>query len=79
MIECLNCEQPFDPIGCRWRCPECGFKASAVVRGPHSAMRDFLLGVGVGIVGSITAMIIDYRYRPRRHWQRGDEKEPEDG
>lgn len=29
MVICENCEQPFDPIASRWRCPHrgCGWKA----------------------------------------------------
>lgn len=26
MLECEQCGEPYDPIGCRWRCPHCGFK-----------------------------------------------------
>ena len=26
MIPCENCEQPYDPIGTRWKCPHCGHK-----------------------------------------------------
>ena len=25
-MPCENCEQPYDPIGTRWKCPHCGFK-----------------------------------------------------
>jgi hypothetical protein len=24
MVECLNCDQSFDPTRYRWRCPACG-------------------------------------------------------
>jgi Zn finger protein HypA/HybF involved in hydrogenase expression len=26
MVECLNCDQSFDPTRYRWRCPACGMK-----------------------------------------------------
>ena len=25
-VTCSNCEERFDPIACRWRCPHCGYK-----------------------------------------------------
>lgn len=27
MIECENCERPFEPVTTRWLCPNCKWKA----------------------------------------------------
>lgn len=33
-MECEMCGETFDPIGTRWRCPHCGFKANCCEGAP---------------------------------------------
>lgn len=34
MIECENCERPFNPVSTRWLCPNCKWKADCCTGEP---------------------------------------------
>lgn len=38
MLICENCELPFDPITCHWRCCHCGYRAHCCEGAPLPAV-----------------------------------------
>ena len=35
MIDCENCERPFEPVATRWLCPNCKWKADCCTGEPQ--------------------------------------------